>query len=106
VLCNLLTNALQFTEAGGTVRLSARVMGSWTHIEVRDSGIGIPADQHATIFEPFMQVDSALTRRVGGTGLGLSIVHQLTTAMGGTVSVTSTPGAGSAFIVALPTAHG
>jgi signal transduction histidine kinase len=105
VLCNLLSNALQFTEAGGTVRVAAEVAGDWTNVLVRDSGIGIPVDQQATIFEPFMQVDSSLTRRVGGTGLGLSIVHQLTTAMGGTVSVTSTLGAGSTFIVALATAR-
>jgi signal transduction histidine kinase len=105
VLCNLLTNALHFTDTGGHVHVSAERSGPQTRIVVRDTGIGIAHDQQAAIFQPFMQVDNSLTRRVGGTGLGLSIVHQLTTAMGGTVSVRSELGHGSTFTVELPTAR-
>ena len=73
-------------------------------IEVSDTGRGIgPADLD-TIFEPFVQIDASLTRRAGGTGLGLAIARQLTTAMGGTLTVRSSVGVGSTFTLALPTA--
>jgi signal transduction histidine kinase len=102
VLLNLLTNALRFTEAGGSVVVSSEVTEEQILIHVRDTGIGIPADRLGTIFDPFVQVDASLTRQVGGAGLGLSIARDLTRAMGGTVSVESQPGKGSVFTVGLP----
>lgn len=103
VLTNLVSNALQFTEPGGQVTVSAEVIGARTTLRVRDTGVGIAPDQKATIFEPFVQGDSSLTRRAGGAGLGLAIVRQLVTAMDGEVRVDSVLGHGSTFSVVLPT---
>ena len=112
VVLNLLTNALRFTDAGGVVTVSCTLVGNHSgsdpggmvRIDVRDTGIGIPADKLDAIFEPFVQVDAALTRRVGGTGLGLAIVRNLVSAMHGTLGVESVPGVGSTFTVTLPRA--
>ncbi|MES2522899.1 MAG: HAMP domain-containing sensor histidine kinase [Gemmatimonadota bacterium] len=104
VLLNLVTNAVRFTDAEGTVTVSAETRGDVTAIRVRDTGIGIAEEHLLTIFQPFAQVDSSLTRRVGGTGLGLTIVRDLTAAMGGVVSAESTVGVGSTFTVELETA--
>jgi signal transduction histidine kinase len=105
VILNLLSNALKFTEPGGEVHVDTRVEGSTVRIDVRDTGPGIDAAQLDVIFEPFVQADSSLTRRAGGTGLGLAIARQLAAAMGGTVTVRSTMGAGSTFTLALPHAN-
>lgn len=104
VVFNLVTNAIRFTDAGGLVRLEATADDGTVTIHVRDSGIGIAADKLATIFEPFVQVDASLTRRVGGTGLGLAIARELTQAMGGSIAVESVVGEGSHFTVTLPRA--
>src|SRR5262249_34903136 len=101
VLTNLLGNAIKFTDAG-EVRLEARLLGeSTTHADVRisvsDTGIGIPPERHALIFESFTQADGSTTRRYGGTGLGLTISRQLTQLMGGRLGLDSRPGAGSVF---------
>jgi signal transduction histidine kinase/DNA-binding NarL/FixJ family response regulator len=99
VLVNLIGNALKFTEKG-EVRLSVEgVPGTpgMLRFRVQDSGIGIPADKLATIFEKFTQADASTTRRYGGTGLGLTICRELVKLMGGEVSVESTVGVGSAF---------
>src|SRR5262245_11672622 len=105
ILFNLLGNALKFTERGG-VRVTAateRLGESRTRVTlgVRDTGIGLDAEQRARLFQPFAQADSSTTRRFGGTGLGLSIVRRLVQLMGGDVAVDSAPGAGSTFTVAL-----
>ena len=111
VLVNLVGNALKFTEAGGVRVGVALESGDERRVRLRfdvaDSGIGIPADKLALIFEAFAQADGTTTRRYGGTGLGLTISRQLVTLMGGDIDVSSTPGAGSEFrfSVALEVAH-
>lgn len=101
VLLNLMGNAIKFTEKGGVgleVQGQGRSDGRITlRFEVRDSGVGIPAEQQELIFQSFMQVDGGRTRKQGGTGLGLTISRQLVELMGGTLSVESTPGSGSTF---------
>jgi signal transduction histidine kinase len=105
IVLNLVTNALRFTEPGGTVSLRARGAKGHVDIEVHDTGVGIPDEALETIFEPFVQVDSSLTRRVGGTGLGLSIARELAHAMGGEITVTSREGHGSTFVIRLRAAR-
>ncbi len=102
IVFNLLSNALKFTSSG-TVTLTATTTDDQRlRIAVADTGIGIPADKLEVIFESFRQVDAGTTRQFGGTGLGLSICRNLARAMGGEVTVTSTPGQGSCFAVTLP----
>ncbi len=105
VLSNLVGNAIKFTERGEVV-VEAEVRshrGQWAAIalRVRDTGIGIPSDRQAAIFESFTQVDGSTTRRYGGTGLGLTICRQLVELMEGKLSVDSTLGLGSTFAVDL-----
>lgn len=106
ILVNLIGNAVKFTE-NGFVMLTVRCIrdgdsGHGLRFVVRDTGIGIPDDQVAQIFERFYQVDSSMSRRQGGTGLGLSICKRLVTALGGTISVSSRLGDGSSFEIELP----
>jgi PAS domain S-box-containing protein len=101
ILLNLAGNAIKFT-AKGEVSLEIKVLatsetGTTVRCEVRDTGIGIPADRLGTLFAPFMQVDTSTTRRFGGTGLGLSIVRRLVDLMGGETGVESVEGTGSLF---------
>ncbi|MDF9773384.1 response regulator [Pseudomonas baetica] len=102
VLKNLLSNAVKFTEKGSVNLLIAMAPNEGIAFTVRDSGIGITADQHESIFEAFRQADGTTNRRYGGTGLGLSISRDLAALLGGSISVTSTPGQGSAFTLVLP----
>ena len=105
VLTNLVSNAIKFTQAGEVaVRVSADspegLEGADTLVvrfEVSDTGVGIPADKLAMIFEPFTQEDTTTTRKYGGTGLGLAISSRLTGLMGGEVGVTSEVDEGSTF---------
>ncbi|MBT6759306.1 MAG: response regulator, partial [Candidatus Marinimicrobia bacterium] len=104
VLLNLLSNAIKFTKEGAvTVKV---VTQAKTHrplaIHVSDSGIGIPEDRIEHIFDEFEQVDSSTQRKYGGTGLGLSISRSFCELMGYTLSVTSTLGEGSTFIISIP----
>ena len=103
VVHNLVDNAVKFT-ARGTIDIAARRgrAAGWVTIEVTDSGIGIRAEERESIFEAFRQIGTSSTRTTGGVGLGLSIVKQLAEALGGTVAVVSTPGAGSTFRVDVP----
>ena len=94
VLVNLIGNAIKFTEQGG-VTVALRSSGSQYLMEVRDSGIGIAADRVENMFEPFTQADASITRRFGGTGLGLAISRKLARALGGDLTATSRPGAGT-----------
>jgi signal transduction histidine kinase len=106
VLNNLLGNAIKFTR-DGEIRVSARVTAvteyDFTlHIEIMDTGIGIPEDRLERIFDPFTQADSSTTRRFGGTGLGLTICKQILVAMNGDISVISREGEGSIFRFHVP----
>jgi two-component system sensor histidine kinase/response regulator len=101
VFVNLAGNAIKFT-AKGEVSLEIKVVesgdnGTRVRCEVRDTGIGIPADRLHALFEPFTQLDTSTTRRYGGTGLGLSIVRRLVELMGGETGVESVEGEGSLF---------
>jgi len=99
VLTQLLDNAIKFTPAGGKVTLEVKrdVSPEMLRVAVIDTGIGIPEDHLAEIFEPFHQLDGSSTRRYGGTGLGLSLVKQIIEAHGSIVRVKSEPGKGSTF---------
>ena len=107
VLLNLLSNASKFTSQG-TVSLTAsrleRAGEDWVSFVVRDSGIGMNAEQLEKIFQPYTQADSSTTRKYGGTGLGLTISRRFCHIMGGDITVESEPGTGSAFTVMLPAA--
>lgn len=108
ILRNLLSNALKFTEHGEVSLTVACASGESQEghelldFSVRDSGIGIVADQHEQIFQAFQQIDGSTSRRFGGTGLGLAITRQLVLAMDGEISLQSAPGEGSCFSVRLP----
>ncbi len=104
VLRNLLSNAIKFTDHGHVALDVARAGASSLRFAVRDTGIGIPADQQQVIFEAFRQADGSTHRKYGGTGLGLSISRDLATLLGGDVAVTSAPGVGSTFTLTLPVA--
>ena len=101
---NLIDNAIKYTREHGTVSVTAKPEGDQVVVEVTDDGIGIAADDLPRIFERFYRVDRSRSREMGGTGLGLSIVKHVVQVHGGTVDVTSTPGAGSCFTVRLPAA--
>ncbi|WP_122663588.1 response regulator [Pseudomonas viridiflava] len=102
ILKNLLSNAIKFTETGTVSMTVSRQPGAGIVFTVRDSGIGIAAEQQESIFEAFRQADGTTNRRYGGTGLGLSISRDLARLLGGSISVTSEPGQGSIFSLILP----
>jgi len=102
VLGNLLTNAFKFTDRGGEVELTLLPTDHSVHMEVRDSGAGIPADQVPRIFDKFFQADNQDSAAHGGSGLGLAIARQIVEGHNGTISVESTPGVGTTFVIVLP----
>ena len=109
VLINLLNNAVKFTHVGGRVSLDVLLLDDsvnpdshFIRFAVSDTGIGIPADKLDAIFEPFVQIESALNRRYEGTGLGLGLVRRIVDLHGGNVAVRSEIGAGSQFVIDLP----
>ena len=104
ILLNLLTNAVRFTDRGGRVCLECEALTESVVVRVADTGIGIPRDKLESVFDPFVQIDTRLTRLQGGVGLGLAISRDLARGMGGDLRVESTPGAGSTFILTLPCA--
>ncbi|MBI3417910.1 MAG: response regulator [Verrucomicrobia bacterium] len=104
ILVNLLSNAVKFTPEAGAVGLEVvHELGAGTiDFSVWDTGIGIAAENLPRLFQPFVQLDSKLSRQYNGTGLGLALVRAMTEMHGGTVSVTSEPGHGSRFTISLP----
>lgn len=104
ILVNLLGNAVKFTSAGGVHLAVGPKANGVLRFEVADTGIGIPQEKLASIFDAFTQADGSHTRRFGGTGLGLAITRRLVTLMGGSLWAESEPGHGSRFIVELPLA--
>jgi PAS domain S-box-containing protein len=103
VLFNLAGNAIKFTEAGGvSIIVEPDAQPDTIAISVRDTGIGISAEDQARIFLEFEQADGGSTRKFGGTGLGLTISKRIVERMAGTIAVQSAPGSGSTFRVSLP----
>jgi signal transduction histidine kinase len=105
ILINLAGNAVKFTDKGG-VRIAVSDAGDDIRIAVVDSGIGIPTSHQKSLFKPFSQVDTGLTRRHGGTGLGLYISSQLAKLLGGRIELKSAAGEGATFTLVLPGAVG
>lgn len=102
ILCNLLDNAIKYTPPGGRITVGTAPQGRFVEVFVRDTGIGIPAEELPRLFERFYRVDKARSRELGGTGLGLSIVKHLVAAHNGTTRVESRYGEGSTFFFTLP----
>ncbi len=104
IVTNLISNALKFTGAGSiavSAALEERRPGQ-IHIDVTDTGIGIPLEAQDRIFDSFSQADGSTTRKYGGTGLGLAIVKQLVGLMGGSLGLRSVPGTGTTFWFTIP----
>jgi signal transduction histidine kinase len=103
-LRNLVENAVKYTPAGGRVELALTRADGWASIVVQDTGPGIDPADAERVFQPFVRLDAARARSTGGTGLGLSIARSIVMAHGGTLTLESTPGAGSRFTIRLPLA--
>ena len=111
VVASLLSNAVKFTPDRGRVEVALRRGGAHPadggsppalHLVVRDTGVGVPPDLAAKIFEPFYQVDSSTTRAFGGPGLGLTLAKAYVEAHGGRIWVEPAPGVGSVFVATFP----
>jgi nitrogen-specific signal transduction histidine kinase/CheY-like chemotaxis protein len=104
VLINLLSNAVKFTPDGGEAGIELDLLPdeNAVRLTVWDTGIGVPADKHELLFEPFVQLDGDLARQHAGTGLGLALVSRLTEMHGGRIELESATGRGSRFKVILP----
>jgi signal transduction histidine kinase len=114
ILVNLLSNAVKFTEPGGRITVSCGLAsrpaanaalatpGPWAFARIEDTGVGIPGNRMAAIWEPFVQAEMGHTRSYGGTGLGLTISRRLARLMGGDLTAESEPDIGSAFTLWLP----
>jgi signal transduction histidine kinase len=102
IILNLMSNALKFTQKGGKVFVNLSNSDEYVTISIRDTGIGIPEDKLAVIFERFMQVDKTLRRENEGTGIGLSLVKAFVEMHQGTVNISSEVNCGSDFTIKLP----
>ena len=102
ILVNLLSNAIKFTPEGGRIRLEADVQDRFVTISVSDNGVGIPEEEHESIFDKFHQVGATTKGVREGTGLGLAITKRLVEQHGGTIRVKSRPQQGSTFLFTLP----
>jgi PAS domain S-box-containing protein len=104
IVLNLLTNAVKFTDAGGSITLTSELSGKCVDIRVADTGPGISGEKLKKIFDPFVQAERRLNQPVSGVGLGLAISQDLARAMDGQVTVESAVGEGSTFTLTLPRA--
>jgi two-component system sensor histidine kinase BaeS len=102
VLGNLMSNAIRYTDAGGRVELRVSRNGPDAILTVRDTGVGMNADEVSRVFDRFWRADPARQRATGGSGLGLTIVRRIVADQGGDVTATSEPGLGTTFKVRLP----
>ena len=102
VVDNLVTNAIKYTEPGGTVEVRLETDGGWALLGVADSGIGISAEDCERLFARFFRTEDAARRAVAGAGLGLSITKDIVVSHGGRIEVESELGRGSVFRVRLP----
>jgi signal transduction histidine kinase len=102
ILNNLVSNAVKYTPAGGTVSVTLRRAGGYAHLKVIDTGIGIPEESQSHLFEEFFRAPNAKAQVKEGTGLGLAITKDLVTRYGGRIGVESEAGAGTTFAVILP----
>lgn len=102
VMLNLLSNSIKFTSEGGQIFVNIKDRGDYIDIFVKDTGIGIPEDKLAIIFERFRQVDKSLARSNEGSGIGLSLVKSLVEIHGGKINVLSEYGKGTEFTISLP----
>ena len=102
MLNNLLSNAARYSPGGSSIRVRLRRDGAQAVLEVIDRGIGIPPNERELLFTPFFRATNAALQSRGGLGLGLHIAHEIVRRHGGSLSVQSTLGEGSTFIVELP----
>lgn len=102
IIRNLVSNAVKFTSAPGTVSLTIKQEGTFLFFEVSDTGIGIAPEKQQSIFEAFQQADGSTSRKYGGTGLGLSISRELANLFKGSISLKSEAGVGSTFTLKIP----
>jgi signal transduction histidine kinase len=106
ILDNLLTNAIRYTPAGGSVTVQGRIEPGWVEFAVADTGVGIASEHLPRIFDDLYRTDEARRQQTGGVGLGLSIARRATEVLGGSITVASAPGQGSRFTVRLPRTAG
>ncbi len=102
VFYNILDNAIKYTSAGGRIDIGLVHQHQEAVITIRDTGIGIPPEHLARVFDRFYRVDKARSREQGGTGLGLSIARSIVAAHRGQIEIVSTPGQGTSCIISLP----
>ncbi|MFT5511463.1 MAG: signal transduction histidine kinase, partial [Hyphomicrobiaceae bacterium] len=106
ILLNLLSNSIKFTPAGGEVTLTGRCANGWVEIEVKDTGVGISAEEQTRVFDAFQQAGRDYARKAEGTGLGLTLTRQFVELHGGSIKVASAPEQGSTFTIMLPLEQG
>ena len=102
VIINVVSNAIKYTPDGGEIKLSARAADGGVELTISDNGIGIPAEDLPHLFERFYRVEKSRTSETGGTGLGLAIAKEIVDAHGGSISIASELGEGTAVTIYLP----